>query len=87
MAPRDAGKIERPRGIDGFQRRQRRAQLFQQGLRGIEIGVAKLIEVVTNRIPRTFGLDPVRDVQVLTPMLRGSLGSRNLNHELQRAEA
>src|ERR1700712_5183938 len=39
-----------------------------------EIGVAKLIEVVTNRIPRTFGLDPVRDVQVLTPMLRGSLG-------------
>jgi exodeoxyribonuclease V alpha subunit len=49
-----------------------------------DVGVAKLIEVITNRIPRTFGLDPVRDVQVLTPMLRGSLGSRNLNHELQR---
>ena len=49
-----------------------------------EIGVAKLIEVVTKRIPQRFGLDPVRDVQVLTPMLRGSLGSRNLNHELQR---
>ncbi|KQP94358.1 recombinase RecD [Methylobacterium sp. Leaf113] len=49
-----------------------------------EVGVAKLIEVVTNRIPRSFGLDPVRDVQVLTPMLRGLLGSRNLNHELQR---
>ncbi|WP_311276888.1 ATP-dependent RecD-like DNA helicase [Methylobacterium sp. WCS2018Hpa-22] len=49
-----------------------------------EVGVGKLIEVITNRIPRTFGLDPVRDVQVLTPMLRGSLGSRNLNHELQR---
>ena len=49
-----------------------------------EVGVAKLIEVVTKRIPRRFGLDPVRDVQVLTPMLRGSLGSRNLNHELQR---
>ncbi|CAO4145227.1 SF1B family DNA helicase RecD2 [Methylorubrum extorquens] len=49
-----------------------------------EIGVGKLIEIVTRRIPRTFGLDPVRDVQVLTPMQRGSLGSRNLNHELQR---
>ncbi|TFZ54786.1 ATP-dependent RecD-like DNA helicase [Methylorubrum sp. Q1] len=49
-----------------------------------EVGVAKLIEIVTRRIPRTFGFDPVRDVQVLTPMLRGSLGSRNLNHELQR---
>lgn len=49
-----------------------------------EVGVATLIEVVTRRIPRSFGLDPIRDVQVLTPMLRGSLGSRNLNHELQR---
>ena len=49
-----------------------------------DVGVSKLIEVVTKRIPRSFGLDPIRDVQVLTPMLRGSLGSRNLNRELQR---
>jgi exodeoxyribonuclease V alpha subunit len=49
-----------------------------------EEGVAKLIEVVTRRIPRRFGLDPVRDVQVLTPMNRGVLGARNLNLELQR---
>jgi exodeoxyribonuclease V alpha subunit len=39
--------------------------------------------VVTRRIPARFGLDPIRDVQVLTPMLRGTLGSRNLNHALQ----
>jgi exodeoxyribonuclease V alpha subunit len=44
-----------------------------------EVGVAKLIEVVTKRIPARFGLDPVRDVQVLTPMQRGVLGARNLN--------
>ena len=50
-----------------------------------EEGVAKLIEVVTNRIPRRFGLDPVRDVQVLCPMNRGGLGARSLNVELQRA--
>ncbi|MBE7201078.1 MAG: AAA family ATPase, partial [Parafilimonas terrae] len=49
-----------------------------------EAGVACLTEVVARRIPRRFGLDPLRDIQVLTPMLRGSLGSRNLNHELQR---
>ncbi|MET0743472.1 MAG: ATP-dependent RecD-like DNA helicase [Microvirga sp.] len=49
-----------------------------------EEGVAKLIEVVTRRIPRRFGLDPVRDIQVLCPMNRGVLGARNLNHELQR---
>lgn len=48
-----------------------------------EVGVAKLVEVVTKRIPARFGLDPVRDVQVLTPMQRGVLGARNLNHELQ----
>jgi exodeoxyribonuclease V alpha subunit len=49
-----------------------------------EEGLAKLVEVVTKRIPRRFGLDPVRDVQVLSPMQRGVLGARNLNHELQR---
>jgi exodeoxyribonuclease V alpha subunit len=49
-----------------------------------EEGVSKLIEIVTKRIPRRFGLDPTRDVQVLCPMQRGVLGARNLNHELQR---
>jgi exodeoxyribonuclease V alpha subunit len=49
-----------------------------------EEGVAKLIEVVTNRIHRRFGLGPTKDIQVLCPMNRGVLGARNLNHELQR---
>jgi len=49
-----------------------------------EEGLSKLIEVVSKRIPRRFGLDPSRDVQVLCPMNRGVLGARNLNHELQR---
>jgi exodeoxyribonuclease V alpha subunit len=40
--------------------------------------------VVQERIPRRFGLDPVRDVQVLCPMNRGGLGARSLNIELQR---
>ena len=44
----------------------------------------RLIRVVTERIPSRFGLDPVRDIQVLTPMNRGGLGSRALNVELQR---
>jgi exodeoxyribonuclease V alpha subunit len=49
-----------------------------------EEGVSKLIEMVSRRIPRRFGLDPLRDIQVLCPMNRGVLGARNLNHELQR---
>src|SRR4051794_39942417 len=49
-----------------------------------EDGVAKLLAVVKERIPARFGLDPVRDVQVLCPMNRGGLGARSLNLELQK---
>ena len=44
-----------------------------------------VLEVVRNRIPTRFGLDPIRDVQVLTPQNRGSLGVRELNRVLQDA--
>jgi exodeoxyribonuclease V alpha subunit len=47
-------------------------------------GAAKLLEIVARRIPARFGLDPVKDVQVLCPMNRGGLGARALNLELQR---
>ncbi|MFS3137351.1 ATP-dependent RecD-like DNA helicase [Gluconacetobacter sacchari] len=50
-----------------------------------EIGLRKLLAVVKDRIPARFGLDPVRDVQVLCPMNRGGLGARSLNIELQQA--
>ncbi len=45
----------------------------------------KLLAVVRDRVPARFGLDPVRDIQVLCPMNRGSLGARSLNIELQAA--
>jgi len=44
-----------------------------------------ILELVTNRIPRRFGLDPIRDIQVLTPMHRGPAGTQVLNEELQAA--
>jgi len=40
---------------------------------------AAIGRVITERIPAAFGLDPVRDVQVLTPMHRGPLGTEGLN--------
>jgi exodeoxyribonuclease V alpha subunit len=43
----------------------------------------KLVQVVTERIPRRFGLDRIKDVQVLTPSNRGGLGVGALNVELQ----
>jgi exodeoxyribonuclease V alpha subunit len=42
-----------------------------------------IVELVTSRIPRRFGFDPVRDIQVLTPMHRGASGASSLNDSLQ----
>jgi exodeoxyribonuclease V alpha subunit len=44
---------------------------------------ATLVEMVKTRIPAKFRLDSIRDVQVLCPMNRGSLGIRELNVRLQ----
>jgi exodeoxyribonuclease V alpha subunit len=44
---------------------------------------AMLVEMVKTRIPAKFRLDPIRDIQVLCPMNRGSLGIRELNVRLQ----
>lgn len=40
-------------------------------------------ELVCERIPRRFGLDPIRDVQVLCPMYRGEAGADAINSDLQ----
>lgn len=42
-----------------------------------------VVSVVRDRIPKRFGLDPLQDVQVLTPMNRADLGVRTLNQLLQ----
>jgi exodeoxyribonuclease V alpha subunit len=46
--------------------------------------MAKMTILMRDRIPRRFGLDPVRDIQVLCPMNRGRLGTNMLNGELQQ---
>jgi exodeoxyribonuclease V alpha subunit len=44
-----------------------------------------VVDVVANRLPRRFGLDPAREVQVLCPMHRGPAGAGVLNERLQAA--
>src|SRR5690606_6482103 len=44
----------------------------------------KLIKIISERIPIRFELDAVTDVQVLSPMNKGGLGTRSLNIELQK---
>ncbi|MDI6854857.1 MAG: ATP-dependent RecD-like DNA helicase [Deltaproteobacteria bacterium] len=44
----------------------------------------RLLWLVADLLPKTFGFDPVRDIQVITPMHKGRLGVASLNHDLQR---
>jgi len=68
--------LERPDGQSDF---------YFVGAKDPEDGVAKIVEIIRERLPRRFGLDPVRDVQLLCPMNRGALGARSLNLHLQQA--
>ena len=47
--------------------------------------IHRMLDLVTNRIPRRFGFKPMTDIQVLTPMRRNQLGAENLNAVLQEA--
>ncbi len=48
--------------------------------------VETIVDLCTREIPHRFRLDPIRDIQVLTPMHRGSVGTMNLNRRLQEAQ-
>jgi exodeoxyribonuclease V alpha subunit len=50
-----------------------------------EEAVSRIVELVSKRIPRRFGFDPIKDIQVLCPMNRGGVGAQSLNIELQAA--
>lgn len=43
-----------------------------------------IVEIVTNRMPKAFGLDPLRDIQILAPTHRGDLGNESLNAAIQK---
>jgi exodeoxyribonuclease V alpha subunit len=46
--------------------------------------VAAVVELCVHQLPGQFDLDPIRDIQVLTPMHKGEVGTINLNQVLQR---
>ena len=61
------------------------ADLFFVDAEDPEAIAERIRTLVATRIPERFGLDPIRDVQVLCPMRRGRVGARTLNQELQLA--
>lgn len=42
-----------------------------------------IIELLNERLPKYYGVDPLRDIQVLTPMKKGEVGINSLNKSLQ----
>jgi exodeoxyribonuclease V alpha subunit len=48
-----------------------------------ERALETVVEVVAERAPNRFGVDPIREVQVLAPMYRGAIGIDALNERLQ----
>lgn len=44
-----------------------------------------IVKSVASSLPKRFGYDPLRDIQVLAPMNRGVVGATNLNDVLQNA--
>jgi exodeoxyribonuclease V alpha subunit len=52
---------------------------------GEEATALRLVEVVTERVPRVFGFEWQSDVQVLSPMYRGACGVDALNDALRAA--
>lgn len=46
--------------------------------------VKTIVELCSKRLPDTYGYDPMKHIQVLTPMRKGMTGVKNLNTELQK---
>ena len=49
------------------------------------IAPRKIVDLVTKRLPASYGLDPINDIQVLCPSRKGETGTENLNTLLQSA--
>jgi exodeoxyribonuclease V alpha subunit len=48
-----------------------------------ERALPKILSLCGEEIPRHFGFHPIRDIQVISPMHRGTVGVTSLNAELQ----
>ena len=59
------------------------SDFFFQPVKEPEDALASIIEFVSKRLPKYYNVDPVQDIQVLTPMQRGVIGAANLNQRLQ----
>jgi len=62
---------------------QKDKDFFFLGARDAEDITARVAELVSQRLPKAYGLDPLRDIQVISPMKKTAAGVNNLNSILQ----
>lgn len=72
------------RSIPEYGRDPKTDDLFKFTYGQAERGAAMIVELVTKKIPETFGI-PTKDIQVLCPNHDGAVGDENLNRMLQAA--
>ena len=62
---------------------RRKADFYIMGADKSEKALEQIKELCAHRLPRAFNLNPIDDIQVMTPMHKGIVGVANLNAELQ----
>jgi exodeoxyribonuclease V alpha subunit len=59
--------------------------LFLMERAGARDALELIVELVSERLPRHYGIDPVEDIQVFAPVYKGDLGINALNGALRNA--
>ena len=77
----NAHRINKGQAIDT--RGGRNADFFFAAQETPEEAADLIVKYVSENLPRYYHADPIRDIQVLTPMQRGLVGAVNLNQRLQ----
>ena len=79
----NAHRINKGEGID--MRGGKDADFFFATKESNQEVVDTIVQFCKTNLPRYYHVDPLRDIQVLTPMQRGECGAVNLNQVLQEA--
>ena len=79
----NAHRINRGEGID--MRGGKDADFFFASKESNQEVVDTIVQYCKTNLPRYYHVDPLQDIQVLTPMQRGECGAVNLNQVLQEA--
>lgn len=72
------------RGAFPDTRNQSNSDFFFMDVQKSEEVLSTIVSLVAERLPKKFGFDPFKDIQVLAPMKKGVIGTENLNVVLQQ---